>query len=248
MNSTTLVTAFYNVYENDHKLGWSEQRKEWAKQLFELPIPIMVFCDSTESKELLELLTNRPLTTIINKKKTEFQCWQTIQNMQMQLRLPNVRNPYKDTPYYMALVNCKPEIMMEAATQNPYNTTHFAWVDMGIAKITSTSAIMKELYHSLSRPNQMQGLVLPGIWEHVQHHIEQPNWRFAGGIFLGQQDAIISFGQICIKYYASFLEETQTHLWEVNYWAWLEKHGLLPQPYKWLRSDHNDTLIQCLAS
>jgi hypothetical protein len=58
--------------------------------------------------------------------------------------LPEIRCQIKDTFEYMVINNCKIEFVSDAIDKNPYNSTHFSWIDFNI------SYIFKDLNKSLN--------------------------------------------------------------------------------------------------
>ena len=54
-----------------------------------------------------------------------------------EIKLPNSRNAEKDTLEYMVYMHSRYEIMEDAISENPWESTHFAWIDFSIFSLFS---------------------------------------------------------------------------------------------------------------
>jgi hypothetical protein len=73
--------------------------------------------------------------------------------------------------------------------------------------------------------------------------LSRVNWRFAGGFFLGDRASLEGWYKLSCDALQLFLTQTNTLVWEVNFWAWLEftfPQSFQPYVYK---SDHDASLV-----
>ena len=70
-------------------------------------------------------------------------------------------------------------------------------------------------------------------------------WRFCGGFFIGDRDSLYDFNECYKGHYEKFLMEGKRLVWEVNFWAWLEKNRYF-YPQGW-PANHNDSIIKIPA-
>jgi hypothetical protein len=167
--------------------------------------------------------------------------------------LPLNRTIEKDTKEYMLLMNSKLEYMEDTIEKNPFNSTHFAWIDFNISHVFSDLKMSKEtlkIYSSSILHNSF--LSIPGCWnplskpfndEQVKNEIlNNINWRFCGGFFIGDRISIEYFIELYKTHLPYFMFKYRKLIWEVNFWAWLE----LVTDWKpnWFKGDHNDSIIQ----
>jgi hypothetical protein len=69
------------------------------------------------------------------------------------------------------------------------------------------------------------------------------NWRFAGGFLSGDRQSVNSWSALCSDTLPLFLAQTNTLVWKVNFWTWLEEmypHSFCPYTYT---SDHDYSLV-----
>ena len=252
MNKTniTFVTAFMNIYETPFQNKDVEWRFRHFRKIAQLGIQITAFC-SPDCKEVMESLTfefpNVQVLEYIDLKDTwTYQTCTSIQDVE----LPNNRNIEKDTKEYIILMNTKTEFLKKAAEADLWNSTHFAWIDFNIFHIFKTESDEKyagELLTRLTKRSLRQTfLTMPGCWHknHVvnEYLINDVCWRWCGGFFLGDKSSIINFHDMYELHLVEFLEKTKKIVWEVNFWAWLEKE--YDMCIIWYHGDHNISILE----
>ena len=249
----TFVTAFMNIYNDDEtKLLW---RIEKFREIAETGISLCVYVDKT-GFELLPLLVplypNMVIMPVISLEETMVS---KICNQYTDLSLPRIRNESKDTLKYLILMNSKIEFLNDAIEKNPWQSTHFAWIDFNVSHVFSDKKssvnYLKITYGSSYTP--LSGvplhdfLAIPGCWGPIQENtdisaiLDNVHWRFCGGFLIGDRKSIIEMYQLYDAYFHTFIEKYRTLVWEVNFWAWLEgRYEWFPN---WFIADHNDSII-----
>lgn len=165
------------------------------------------------------------------------------------VKLPETRNRQKDTLEHMVSMHARTEWMARAVALNPWNATHFAWIDFDMPSLfrrkAEAWATMREIAaHTFPE----RGLWIAGCWPKMSSTgsvVDPIHWRFCGGFFLGDGASLLEWDRLCQSRFAEFMDRYQIFTWEVNYWAWIEATESA-FPGAWYRGDHNDTILHIL--
>ena len=249
--TVTFVTCLFHIYnmnyDDNKNIHW---RIERFKELLNTDIHICIYvCHVLEPiiRHLEEQYENLRIMKVVEIEDL----WVYNETVKYDFTLPEQRNLLKDTPNYMFVMNSKPEFLNHAVQENPWNTSHFAWVDFNITyifkdKITSLR-FFKDMEHHTWKPSCF---LIPGCWNrhvniHCEHVTECVHWRFCGGFLLGDAESIQRFHHLCTTEYPKFIKTYKKLVWEVNFWAWLEMNTLwTPDHYK---ADHDDSIIRAIS-
>ena len=162
--------------------------------------------------------------------------------------LPDSRNMEKDTLEYMVYMHSRHEIIEDAISENPWDSTHFAWIDFNSPKLFSKK---QESFYRLQEIAKYSfpenASYFAGCWsklddEAAKNITNSIHWRFCGAFFLGDIKSSIQFAELYRSLFPVFLKETGVFCWEVNFWAWLEYKAPEWRP-TWYRGDHNDNML-----
>ena len=265
LTTVTYVTAFFNIY----KSFYDEKDFSYRVNLFLLfastQLNIVVYTDDFYYDQLMEKCKdyiNVKIYTIGSVYNTEI--FNIAKPYIPLLSLPEVRTEKKDTVEYMLLMISKVEFVNNCVVENPFKTSHFAWIDFNIFFIfKDCEKCSNQLKHIASCKNLQDTLIVPGIWKH------HPNintilycicWKWTGGFFIGSASKITQFFKLHKTYFPIFLSSYRKIVWEVNFWSWLDMFGkqvqynnnkltqikdinILDFNMIWYESDHNDTII-----
>ena len=81
------------------------------------------------------------------------------------IELPENRNESKDTFSFLESGHVKHELLELAIEENPWSSTHFAWIDFNISKIVKNQEGIKEFFHWLDYfMKEEPFLTIPGCW------------------------------------------------------------------------------------
>lgn len=148
-------------------------------------------------------------------------------------------------------MNSKIEFVNDAIIQNPWNTNYFAWIDFSIQHVFKTDAYRHKLYELNNLTTTTKFLAIPGCSQikdtpdihndELQKTFRQICWRFCGGFFIGDKDNLKNMYDLYIKYFPIFISKYKTIVWEVNFWAWLEKNT--GWNLNWYKADHDDSIL-----
>ena len=249
---TTFISAFMTIYETPYQNKDLEWRFRHFKTLCETGIPLACFCsrdvEAYFRREILGIYQNVVLVDVLDLSETwTYQTYQRVANEVGELDLPNSRNPEKDTKEYLLLMNAKTEYMVRAIEKNPFESTHFAWIDFNIFHILQGSPEKAAYWLDTLSRRQLPPyfLTLPGCWSkdlvNEQFLMNDICWRFCGGFFLGSHQRIFEFHREYTTHFENFLREHRKLVWEVNFWAYVElKFGL---SVVWYAGDHDIRIL-----
>lgn len=245
--SLTFVTSYIKIYPKGDNYDISrsfEKRLQFFLKLADTGINICLFCSPEfegNFQEICNKYANVKLIGIISCIELKFR--ELNQNI---TQLPERRNIIKDTENYMYLMNSKIDFLKKTIDINPFSSEYFAWVDFSLPYIFKNIDETIENIKIISQHNYIHSfLTMPGCWKlkinNINYIRDNICWRFCGGFFLGDKASLIHFYNLSVDNFNEFLMQTNTLVWEVNYWAWLETNKNF-NPI-WYQADHNDTII-----
>jgi len=249
MNKITFVTCYFKIYDDSYD---NRNESYYLSKFEEIVNTGLRICVYTHNREIFKDYYDNPNISIYEKDITKSWVYETVQQERLNgdINLPSSRSFEKDTADFMICMNSKVEFLKETIDKNPYNTTHFAWIDFGITYVFKNLASCQELlkfYNSLDflEPNF---LCIPGClaktpFGEIDKFVNHVNWRFCGGFFIGDKNSIVEFHSLHRAFFLIFLKKYRTLVWEVNFWAWLEAVVSVWNPC-WYLANHNDSIIE----
>jgi hypothetical protein len=248
----TFVTAYMTIYDQPYQNKDQSWRFAQFEKLCQTGISLAVFCSrDAEPAFREEVVAKYPNVLLFEAMDLcETQTYQTFMTVAKdhEIAMPNTRCVEKDTQEYMLLMNSKTEFLHRVIQNNPFGSTHFAWIDFSIFYIfRGREALCQKILRDMSqRVMAPRFITMPGCWgkEHVfeDRLMNDLCWRFCGGFFVGSADLMSGFHAKFVEHFEGFLREKKRLIWEVNFWAYLElKHGL---SMLWFSADHNERMIE----
>ena len=161
--------------------------------------------------------------------------------------LPTSRNLEKDTLEYMVYMHSRHEIIEDAISENPWDSTHFAWIDFNSPRLFSKkSESFSKLVEIADYPFPEDVAYFSGCWskldkESAKNIANYIHWRFCGAFFLADVKSFSEFAELYRAKFPEFLRQHGVFPWEVNFWAWMEFDGCWKP--MWYRGDHNDQML-----
>lgn len=224
----TLVTGFFRL--RDRRVDEDAQFALFDRLAEGCGHELLLFLD----RDLMDRAPKRPNVRVI--PTTLEQLWAFRWADGRELQLPEKRNPEKDTRDFLLLQNAKID-MLEMALMLDDTSTHFAWIDFGVMKISREPWRFLQKLQALKPPTSC--VLAPGCWPKQPNHDDNyVNWRFCGGFLLVDRNSILPLvGNVraCIEADDRYLT------WEVNIWANTEIADR--QRFDWYKADHDDTLL-----
>ena len=247
-SSVTFVTSFFHIYKTDYyKKKTRSWRVERFREIAETGIQICIYTCPDCEKYVKDLEAEFP-ENVRWMKTMELNDTMIAKSLTSTKFLPSQRDENKDTVEYMILINSKTEFMADCIDRNPWDSTHFAWIDFSISYVFHEKDKTLVLLRSLAkRTFQPECFIIPGCWgkfnnEYISHITDTIFWRFCGGFFLGDAASVLQFHQLYILHFPYFFNKYNKLVWEVNFWAWLESIDCDWNP-SWYIGDHNDSII-----
>jgi hypothetical protein len=224
--------------------------------LIEIGIPIIIFVDNNYSNILNDhIKLSHPIADNFRIEILNFQDTWIYQECirREQLQLPQHRNHEKDTYDFILSSHMKHQCMQQAIDSNPYNTTHFMWLNIDIAKLFSPhkNEVVQFIRELSVRTLDPAFIVLPGCWPKLEKNkiadiTNAVHWRFCGGLLFGDKTHFLSFCQLYKEKIAAFLDQYNTLVWDFNVWAWIELEYEDEWKAKWYKADHNESIV-CIS-
>lgn len=240
MKSLTFVTSIINIGSN-HPDETVESRLDNLKKLN--VEQIIVFCD----RDTMKSLYGNPRIVPFIDLHTE--SWIYKASLPYADRMPRNRNETKDTFLHLCLSQMKIEFLKKAIEANPFNSTHFAWIDPHICQLFHDSKLVINYLNYLSMQTFTNApfIAMPGCWSSEPNNPVDFNavcWRFCGNFMLGDAASILNLHSLYEKLYANVLREKNMMTWDVNMWAHLEDR-FAPV---WFKANHDDSIVKVPSS
>jgi hypothetical protein len=241
------VTAWIDLGP-DHMEKTPAARLMHFRRLAATGISLFVFVSPSNVAVMEDVQTEFP--NILGLRAVDMEDLQTVRIIRSvsNVTLPASLTNNKDTRGFLELMLAKIDFVYQALAYT--NATHLAWIDFNIAHVFDDSLNALEALQELQQRDHLTPslLVFPVIWERTHHLnletlVQQVNWRFAGGFFLGDRRSLEHWYHLCADTLGLFLVQTRKLVWEVNFWAWLENvypHSFHPAVYT---SDHDNSLV-----
>jgi hypothetical protein len=246
--STTFVTAYLKVYDEEYDdTRTFENRLKYFILILELGINICIFIEPEFRDRFNQLAEKYTNLKIIGSMKIEDLELYKVGNSYPELcNLPLNRNNLKDTKEYMFLMLSKLEFLNKTIDSNPFQSINFCWFDFSLVYI------FKDVDNTLLKIKKISNtkfkdkfIYMPGCWnfraDAIDYLKDNIVWRFCGGFLIGDKETLTRFYTTSHNCFLTFLNQTKTLVWEVNYWAWLESNGLINPT--WYLADHNDSIV-----
>lgn len=258
--SIVFVTGIFCIYEKDYDIVHKtiDKRIEYFEEFASLGLNICVYTDDIyiEKIQLLEKkYSNVIVHNIHNIYLTNFgkMLLEYEKEIDCKIKLPQVKNEVKDTREFMFIMNLKTELIRYAINANIFNGDYYAWFDFGIGYILKNKTNTLEYVKLIPTLKLVEQFVyIPGCWDtnnerwknllsNDDYLINNILWRFCGGIFMGDKQSLLDFCNLCENSFMEFLKKYNTLVWEVNYWAWIEREKNLN--IVWEYRNHDDNML-----
>ena len=202
--NTTIVTMFYNIREKEQNLSNSTLNHkvsryiQFAKEfIFKLPYNLIIFTDDEEiSKIVTEERGENLNKTHIFKKPFEdtyyFKHLEKLKELQTKFVIINGQLEH-ETPMYIILNNNKFDFMESAIELNPFNSSHFVWMDFGINHVAKNTELIHEWITKV--PDKIKQLCINPYTENnsPKEHFQCIYHNMAGGLFSGSSQNLLKY-------------------------------------------------------
>ena len=202
----TIVTMIYDIRKMENKAGDNNRTAsgyiELAKNfILTLPYPIVVFIDTNE-KEIYDAIYKirashflLHLTYIykLDFKETYFyKDLSKLEELQQKFSIRN-GNLNHETPLYVILNNNKFCFMEKTIELNPFNSSHFIWMDFGINHVAKDTYCIHDWINKV--PDKIKQLCINPYIENVdpKTHFQFIYHNCAGGLFSGSKENMLKY-------------------------------------------------------
>jgi len=203
----TVVTAFFDLSKRDPTRP-TRNYLELGKFVLGLPNPIVLFTDVDDLEDIIACRQDKPLHII--KMRFEELPWYSYYDKISVITTRNYTNS-KNTVDYVLFTWSKLCFMSTAIQHNYHKTSHFIWIDFGIAHVAVTDNVEKdrlfELQFDKIKICQMRYLNLEFVYS--DYYLQNFLGVVAGGFISGPAD------KISIMYKA--FQTTILYLLSINY-------------------------------
>lgn len=246
ISKLTFVTSFVDIYDTTFEDKTVDWRFDKFRDIATTGIQLCVYVSPECYDNLAEF--SKPYENVKIMRKIHIADTFVAKSCEnIDYELPIHRNAPKDIPSYMMLINSKTEFMCDAIEQNPWESTHFAWIDFSISYVFHKKSETLHYLRTLStRTFSPKFLVIPGCWDKIgagemSQIANSVYWRYCGGFLLGDAASILDMHQHYLDYYPNYIQTHKHLVWEVNFWAWLEANT--DWAPTWYKADHNDCIL-----
>jgi predicted GH43/DUF377 family glycosyl hydrolase len=248
MSSITFVTAFFNIYKHAADSEIIEKRFDRFKELADTGIQICLYTEPDFIDRCILLSYNYSNIIVMSAFDINKSAIAKVCNSQS-VFLPNSRCQKKDNEEFMIFINSKYELLENVISENPWKSTHFAWIDFSITYIFNNLTHSQEYLRCLSKRTLKSSFFAIGGWEkeklgfdNLKISLDMVNWRFCGGFFVADKESMTEFIQLSKQYYSVFMNSYKKLTWEVNFWSWLET--FTDWTPTWFHTMFNDGIIR----
>ena len=203
----TIITMIYNIREkenNDSNCNLNhniEKYFESAKKfILKLPYPLVIFTDDNKLMNIIQKERTENLEkTFIYIKPFEdtyfYKDLSRLQELQDKFHILN-GDIQHETPHYIILNNNKFDCIDEATELNPFDSTHFLWMDFGINHVAETTERIHEWIFDI--PDKIKQLCINPYTENTsqKEHFQLIYHNMAGGLFSGSKNNIKKYSEL----------------------------------------------------
>lgn len=198
--SLTLVTALYDlakIEERPQTKSISDYLALFETATAAIDLPMVIFtepdlCDAVRQRR--EALAQS--TTVIPLPFEACRYASRLPEIRARL-MPNPKEPNKETPGYLVLMNNKPDFLQRAIDADPYQSTHFGWIDMGLTHIARMpDDFESKLLATLSDRIRAMTIHYPGPVESEVEFARHYHHRMIGGFRYGPSHRLVEFAKV----------------------------------------------------
>jgi hypothetical protein len=211
----TIVSMIYNIRKIENCDNVNNRNVdcyiELAKNfILKLPYPLIIFIDDDEKEIYDAIYLERKVNNLLhithiyklNFKETYF--YKDLKKIEELQKIFFIRNGIlkHETPLYIILNNNKFSFMEKSIELNPFESSHFIWIDFGINHVAKNTEYIHEWITKV--PDKIKQLCINPYIENIEPKVYFENiyHNCAGGLFSGSKDNML-------KYIELFKDKTQ---------------------------------------
>lgn len=209
MGEITYVTAFFKLRERENNphigqpgVASTEFYLQWADKLLQHPIYLIIFIDPSLEAEVQKIRNYyclQDLTRIIPLSIEELPLYSQLTRFEENHQRNPVRNHnlQKYTPLYNLVINSKPDLLKKGIELDPFQTTHFAWIDFRIMDLCKP--IDAAIFYRLEKTKKnkiripVMNYLYPEEYPDRREYYSYSRGKIAGGFLEGPKEEILLF-------------------------------------------------------
>jgi hypothetical protein len=200
----TIVTMIYNIREKEknasettlnHKIHYYFDKAK--KFILKLNYPLIIF---TDDKECIDIINEerkyfKEKTYIFYQPLEETYYYKHMDKLSELQKTYIIQNANLDheTPLYIILNNNKFYFMEKSINLNPFNSTHFIWMDFGINHVANNVEKIFEWIDIV--PDKIKQICINPYTENTppKQYFEWIRHNIAGGLFSGSKENLLQY-------------------------------------------------------
>ena len=198
----TIVTMLYDVRKKEGNSDNKNQLNRGIQKycnlasefILKLPYNLIIFTDDCEVIKFIENIKKSNIM-IYNKPFEEtyyYNHFDKLVELQKTFHIIN-GNIKQETPMYIILNNNKFDFMESAIELNPFNSSHFIWMDFGINHVAKNTELIHEWITKV--PDKIKQLCINPYTENnsPKEHFQFIYHNMAGGLFSGSSQNLLKY-------------------------------------------------------
>jgi hypothetical protein len=209
MNYPTIVTMIYDIRKielcnNDRNRKVNKYLELAQEFILLLPYPVIFFIDDDDIETYKYIYNSRnelnllQLTNICKISFTKTYFYKYLSRLEELQRHFIIRNGElkHETPLYIILTNNKFFFMEKAIELNPFNSSHFIWMDFGINHVAKNTELIHEWINCV--PDKIKQLCINPYIENIEpkKYFENIWHNCAAGLFSGSKENLLKYGEL----------------------------------------------------
>ena len=207
---STVVTAFYDLYQNKYGRNAYYQ---WIKNFIpHLENNVIIFTDEKGNKVLQEICKERQTTTkIIVLPMNQFYTFKYLKHWQKDFERDHEKY-YHNIALYM-IWNEKSYFVKRAIEENPFNSEYFCWADIGIIRDSNNIQYIRKFPTIRSDVENDKIYLLNIIPRDISHLTPNVSeyFRFinymGGGVIYGHKDIFLQWTKVFYETLDEFISQ-----------------------------------------
>lgn len=193
--TTTYVTSLFDIGRRSEGLGGPlDSYVDWLGQLLALPIDLVCFT-TPDIAERLAPVRRANLRVELLDGTGALPCFDQIEEVRGAWRRHRTNDPAKDTPEFACLTHAKFPLLRRAIAANPHRSSHFGWIDAGIAKVATELERLPTLVPR-DRVRLLQIRYTAAAEIARPDFVDECRYKVAGGFFTGRADLLDDFARV----------------------------------------------------
>lgn len=208
VNFPTIVTMLYDIRSMENNTTERNRKLDSyidfsCKFLLKLPFPLVIFIDDNEEtydaiynvRKDVNLLDSTYIYVCDFKTTYFYKYLPRLQELQQTFHILNGEIEH-ETPLYVILNNNKFDCIDKTIQRNPFNSSHFIWMDFGINHVAQSTDAIYEWIHKV--PDKIKQLCINPYTEtnSPKTHFQCIYHNMAGGLFSGSMENMKKYSEL----------------------------------------------------